>query len=579
MPQLSTLDMFKLQLSRKGSHTLTDDEVSRVQDITYSILCDVADLASRLNIPIMLGGGTALGAVRHEGFIPWDDDVDINVERRHIKRLLDAIEEELGDKYLVMAPDRTPDYIYTFCQVQKRGTTFRESLSQKDGECGIKIDIWILENTYDNPILRFFHGIGCDFNSLILSCIRIHDRKEEYLALAEGNSQATSSIKLKSILGAPFSPFLRHRIKAAQKCFSRCRDNGSKFVTFPSGRKHFFGELYQRSEYCKTIPFKFRDRIFQVPSGYDAYFKALYGEDYMTPPPPEKREAHVIYDLDFEGPVKLGPKEFQQELLKATDEFDLFCTEHGLTWYLVGGSLLGAFRHSGFIPWDDDIDIGMPRADYDRFIKLTAADGMTPDIGVISGDLGTYTLPFAELVIKDITVSRGSTEYILPSMQIFKAVVDVFPQDAWPSEDNSCIKTAKTAEKYLFKIRMSRARLGRGTSFVRKIGKTFAVIPARIVGNRRYNKKFIQYAKSFGDYGTARYVGSITYAIDGMGERCDGASARKIIRVPFEDRNYPIPMSYDEYLTGKYGDYMNIPPESQRKTHEMEIYKANPKRS
>lgn len=579
MPSLSTLDMFKLQLSRKGTHTLTPEETLKVQSVTREILFDIADLCDRHQIPFLLGGGTALGAVRHKGFIPWDDDVDINVERRYIKTLLDAIEAELGDRYLVMAPDRTPDYIYTFCQVQKRGTTFRESLSQRDGECGIKIDIWILENTYDNPVLRFFHGLGCDFNSLLLSCIRIHDRKAEYLALAEGNSKATSSIKLKSAIGAPFAPFVRHRIRAAQKCFARCKNTSSRYVTFPSGRKHFFGELYLREEHTKPVPAIFEGREFNVPAGYDSYFKALYGPDYMTPPPPEKREAHVIYDLDFEGPVKLSLKDFQAELLKATDEFDKFCTKHGLTWYLVGGSLLGAFRHCGFIPWDDDIDIGMPREDYDKFIELTAKDGLTPDIGVISGDLGTYTLPFAELVINDLTVSRGSTEYILPSMQIFKAVVDVFPQDAWPSEDNSCLRCAKTAEKYLFKIRMSRARLGRGTSLARAIGKTFAVIPARIVGNRRYIKKFNAYAKSFGDYKTARYVGSITYAIDGMGERCDGASARKIIRVPFENRNYPIPMSYDEYLTGKYGDYMTLPPEGQRKTHEMEVYKANPKKA
>jgi len=571
--------MFKLQLSRKGTHTLTPEETSKVQDVTRQILFDVADLCDKLNIPILLGGGTALGAIRHQGFIPWDDDVDINVERRYIKTLLDAIESELGDKYKVMAPDRTEDYIYTFCQVQKRGTTFRESLAQRDGECGIKIDIWILENTYDNPVLRFFHGISCDFNSLLLSCIRIHDRKEEYLKLAEGNSQAISSIKLKSFIGAPFAPFLRHRIRATQKCFARCRNDNSLYVTFPSGRKHFFGELYSRSEYCKPEEVIFEGRKFNVPSGYDAYFKALYGEDYMTPPPPEKREAHVIYDLDFDGPERLNLKQIQEELLRTTDIFADFCKEHGLTWYLVGGSLLGAIRHNGFIPWDDDMDIGMPREDYDKFIRLTAEKGLAEGLPVISGDLGTYTLPFAEIVISNVTVSRGSTEYIRPKMQIFNLVVDVFPQDAWPEEDNSCMKAAKLMEKYLFKIRMSRARLGRGKSPLRAIAKTFAVIPARIYGNSRYIRDMNRHAVSYGDYRTARYVGSLTYAIDGMGERCDGASTRIIGYVPFEGRKYPIPGSFDEYLTGKYGNYATLPPEDQRKTHEMEAYRANPRKS
>ena len=107
MAILQTNNIFKTELS-EGQHRLSPEEIHKVQQVVYGITIDITELCSELNIPYMLTGGTALGAVRHGGFIPWDDDVDMVVERKYIERLLDAIEQRYPDRYFVEAPLRTP---------------------------------------------------------------------------------------------------------------------------------------------------------------------------------------------------------------------------------------------------------------------------------------------------------------------------------------------------------------------------------------------------------------------------------------------------------------------------------------
>jgi lipopolysaccharide cholinephosphotransferase len=90
MAILQTNELFKRELSNK-QHRLTDEELAGVKKVVYEILCDVIEVCRREQIPYLLAGGTALGAVRHKGFIPWDDDIDLLMEQKYIDRLLDAV--------------------------------------------------------------------------------------------------------------------------------------------------------------------------------------------------------------------------------------------------------------------------------------------------------------------------------------------------------------------------------------------------------------------------------------------------------------------------------------------------------
>jgi len=294
---LQTNSIFKNELSAK-MHRLTEEEIRHVQQVSLEITRDVVRVCEKNRITYMLTGGTALGAVRHGGFIPWDDDIDMVVTRKEIDGLLDALEKEYGDKYYIEAPLRTPGYLSSFIQIHKNGTVFREYQVQEEEHCGIKIDIFVVENTYDNKIIRTLHGLNCEMDLFLLSCYRMYAWRGEFLELAKGNKKASAIIRIKCAAGWLLAPFSGLLYRRTQLCLQRCRNHNSRFIAVPSGRKHFFGELCLREEYMQQKEMLFEGETFMFPKNYDPYLKNMYG-NYMEIPPVEKREHHVIYELKF----------------------------------------------------------------------------------------------------------------------------------------------------------------------------------------------------------------------------------------------------------------------------------------
>ena len=286
MAILQTNDIFKTELS-EGQHRLSPEEIHKVQQVVYGIT---------INIPYMLTGGTALGAVRHGGFIPWDDDVDMVVERKYIERLLDAIEQRYPDRYFVEAPLRTPGYLSSFIQIHRKNTVCREYLEIPEERCGIKIDIFVVENTYDNAFLRRLHGMRVEAGLLLLSCYRMYLWRNEFYKLSRGNKKAATMIHLKSFIGRLIAPTGKFWYAHVQRLMQMCSNDQSEYIVVPSGRKHFFGELKLRSDFLCAQKRKFEDHEFLFPKNIDWYLSYMYG-NYMEIPPEDKREYHVVYQL------------------------------------------------------------------------------------------------------------------------------------------------------------------------------------------------------------------------------------------------------------------------------------------
>lgn len=296
---LSTFDVFK-QIDSEGLIEVTGEKLRALQGVLLQMLRDVDSVCSRHGIPYTLGGGSCLGAARHQGFIPWDDDLDINMTREGYRRFAEAHGAELQEKYWLHDCEHTPGYDLAFPRLRLKGTKVRTRDDFGNQECGAYIDIFIIDNAPSNALLRNAHGFVSMALGFAYSCRRFAAHAADYLSLVEGDATATSAFKKKIFIGKLLSfRSVESWTRAWDRWNSRCHDESSSHVTIPVGRKHYFGELQLRSDYFPVSHGSFDGMRVPLPSNTDAYMKSLYGEGYMTPPSERDREKHVVYEFDL----------------------------------------------------------------------------------------------------------------------------------------------------------------------------------------------------------------------------------------------------------------------------------------
>lgn len=297
--KLETTDIFK-NLSLKPNSkliTLTDEQLKKLQKTILSIADDVINICEENNINYHLTGGSALGAIRHNGFIPWDDDMDIDVARKDYNKLINLIKEKYSDKYYIHNPQNEEGYNIPATQIRLKNTIVRGCSDANEEQCGAYIDIAIIENTFDNAILRRIHGIGSLVLGFIVSCRKFNQNRKYLLELVKGNEEETKIFKTKIRIGKIFSFLsLKKWILLYDYWNKICKNENTKLVTVPTGRKHFFGEIYDRNDFYIQTKHEFEGRQWNVPKEYDKYLKNMYG-DYMKLPSEDKRERHVLVEF------------------------------------------------------------------------------------------------------------------------------------------------------------------------------------------------------------------------------------------------------------------------------------------
>lgn len=253
--------------------------------------------------------------------------------------------------------------------------------------------------------------------------------------------------------------------------------------------------------------------------------------------------------------------ELQNKLYNGLIEIDRICKKNKIKYFLAGGSALGVVRHKGFIPWDDDIDITMPRKDYSKFLKICKSDlGAEFDLQCIEYD-GYYILPFAK-------VSINNTTYIRKNCQHYKmhhrVSIDVFPLDG--VSENPILRIVQNALRYTNRAiaRFRRYTLGgKNRMLWRSIelifsnkfwSKVFCAV-SWLMGNIVDSSKCKIWICSYGKYSVDK-------------ETCPASYWGEPVFLPFETGFFPVPEKYREYLTHLYGEYMVLPPlEEQRPPH------------
>lgn len=254
--------------------------------------------------------------------------------------------------------------------------------------------------------------------------------------------------------------------------------------------------------------------------------------------------------------------ELQSKLLDILKWFHSFCEENGLKYYVAYGTLLGAVRHNGFIPWDDDIDVHMPRNDYERFIALTFEKKQEKFL-VESYRNGKKDFCYAFSKIYDTNTSLIEKKY----KSIIRGVyIDVFPLDGLPADE-------KKSNKFLKRLCLKKNILYTRTVALRKdreLKKNIAIIlsrliPSFILNNQKLIREIDNFSRSY-SYEQSVYVGSLLSG-EGMKERLDKSIFGNPVKYKFESLYVYGPEKSDEYLTHFYGDYMLLPPVNERKSN------------
>lgn len=304
MVSLSTFAQFK-NLHNSSLVVPSDEMRRRLQQVILTIADDIINFCESHDVGYELSGGSVLGALRHQGFIPWDDDMDINMTRPNYDYFLTEFPKAFPNKYAVQSLECTPNYRSWAGKVRLMGTTLKDREDIYTDDCGVWIDIFPIENTYDNQVLRWWHGVVSMLYGLICSCVRVRQDRDYYLSLARGNLSLQKSLKIKAFVGMFFSFHSYDEwMKRSARWFSRCKNNESRYVTIPSGRAHFFGELLRREDLVNTRKAMFEGRRWNVPKNAEHYMEKLYG-DWRHIPSENKRERHgfLAFDLGKWGEV------------------------------------------------------------------------------------------------------------------------------------------------------------------------------------------------------------------------------------------------------------------------------------
>ena len=253
----------------------------------------------------------------------------------------------------------------------------------------------------------------------------------------------------------------------------------------------------------------------------------------------------------------------KQALTGILGEIDAICRRHGLRYVLAGGTALGAARHGGFIPWDDDLDIAMPREDYDRFIEIAGRE-LPPDLyfRCFSTD-PDYYLPFGKVCRRNTSYVTELDSELTEDNEIF---VDVFPMDSATSPDSAMLRLRATLVKGLkaVVIRKKRMHLQSTSGKVRLIQILFAPFSSRTL--MRWQEKVMRWqGKKPTEYRTN--LGSNYHYVKQTMSESVYFPARE---VAFEGRQFMAPGRLEDFLTRLYGNrYMELPPPEKRVTHRI----------
>ena len=258
-------------------------------------------------------------------------------------------------------------------------------------------------------------------------------------------------------------------------------------------------------------------------------------------------------------------KQIEFDLLK---RFVSFCREHDIKYFLSNGTLLGAVKYHGFIPWDDDVDVLVPRADYD---KLVAAFRDDERYKLCSAERNpTYGFPFAKLC--DMTTRKE--ELNIDNGMTLGVDIDIFPLDFWDDDLSRARREVKQIHRNMFLLNLAKLARADSAHPIKRLVKWIPMFFCKLLGKRYFIRRINRLCNQPKQMGS-RYVGCKSWCIYGERELIPAEVFSESVEVEFEGEHFCAPIGYDHYLRRLYGDYeCDPPPEKQQTHHRYTAYRV-----
>ncbi|MGN1187356.1 MAG: phosphorylcholine transferase LicD [Lachnospiraceae bacterium] len=272
------------------------DQLKHLQKLEMEILGDFKRICDENNLTYFGYAGTGIGALRHKGYIPWDDDIDISMPRKDYERFMELVTEQMGDKYEVLNTETDINYPLATTRLVLKGTRFRE-YSMKDVDCnwGIFLDLYALDNAADGWFAyqrqmwsAWFWGKLLILRSIPRPYLYVHGITAKLVTAA-----CVAVHHIMKWMGISKEWLYRKR-ESANRRYENVETKRIAYFCDPLPYTNTFSvdDIYPLRE----LPFE--DGTLPFPNHLEQLLTKMYG-DYMTPPPVEKRKTHFPYELDF----------------------------------------------------------------------------------------------------------------------------------------------------------------------------------------------------------------------------------------------------------------------------------------
>jgi lipopolysaccharide cholinephosphotransferase len=282
-------------------HQLSEEEATAIKKCALEIYDRLSEICAENNLCLMLIGGSCLGAVRHQGFIPWDDDLDVTMPRHDYEKLITLLKDgKMGNDFEYACPASEKDSPILWLKIYRKGTKLIEAEGiYQNTPLGCFVDVFPIDGVPVNDKKRrikgyFANGLRLIANMVVDSKIEVTPFMKEVYTV---NAQLKRMMFVRRFLGRLFS-IVNHKTWACWYDRFVKNPNLDGYAGIPTGRGLYYGESHPSSVFFPPSEGIFEGRKVMLPANPDKYLSQLY-KNYMQIPPEDKRESHFVVKLEL----------------------------------------------------------------------------------------------------------------------------------------------------------------------------------------------------------------------------------------------------------------------------------------